>query len=239
MTSHINILLKQALTTFTCTTEHFNSNLSQLRSLLHKTKAEDVNLSPQFAQESFWHQPGKAPVSCIDIYQDMDVILGIFVLKPGGQLPLHNHPEMHGLIKVLMGKMQITSYSLNTDKTNLIDGSYSSGDSINETKFYHKSVITAELVSTDVVDVDSQPCILKPNHKNLHKIESVDGPAAFLDILAPPYMTQIENNGQRHCSYYNVLKQVSPNVFKLHEISTPSWYWCDDHPYTGPKIIMK
>ena len=34
---------------------------------------------------------------------------------------------------------------------------------------------------------DSTCCILSPDKSNIHKIESVGGPAAFLDILAPPY----------------------------------------------------
>ena len=34
---------------------------------------------------------------------------------------------------------------------------------------------------------DSTCCILSPDKSNIHKIESVEGPAAFLDILAPPY----------------------------------------------------
>lgn len=235
MTSHINTVLKQALTTFTCKSELFKTNLSVLTTLLDKVKPEDVNLNSQFSEASFWSLPNKAPVSCIDIYEDKNVTLGIFVLKPGGQLPLHNHPEMYGLIKVLLGKIKITSYSLNTENTQLIDEGVSNGDpSIN--RFYRKSIVVAELVSTEIVDVNSEPCLLEPNHKNLHKIESIDGPAAFLDILAPPYMTQIADNGKRQCSYYKVINQAAPHVFKLQEIRSPPWYWCDEQPYTGPKL---
>lgn len=238
MTAHIIQILKQALTTFTCKPEQFKSNLCLLTSLLNKVTAEDVNLNSEFAQDSFWNKPQKAPVSCIDIYEDMNVTLGIFILKPGGQLPLHNHPEMHGLIKVLMGKIKITSYSLDTEKTSAIDGNLHNGDSLRSSRIHKKSIITAELVSTEIMDVNSQPCLLEPTYKNLHKIESVDGPAAFLDILAPPYMTQIPNNGQRQCSYYTVLSQAAPNVFRLHEVSSPSWYWCDIHTYTGPNLTV-
>lgn len=232
------MVLKQALTTFTCKSDFFKSNLNVLTSLLDKITAEDVNLNPLFSQDSFWNRPRKAPVSCIDIYEDLNVTLGIFVLKPGGQLPLHNHPEMNGLIKVLMGKIKITSYSLNTEKTKVTDGSIGNGGSLKPSRTHKKSIVTAELVSTEIIDANSEPCLLEPNHKNLHEIESVDGPAAFLDILAPPYMTQIPNNGQRQCSYYSVLSQAAPNVFRLHEINSPSWYWCDVNPYTGPEIIV-
>ena len=37
------------------------------------------------------------------------------------------------------------------------------------------------------VTPESGCCLLSPAESNIHKIESVGGPAAFLDILAPPY----------------------------------------------------
>ena len=45
----------------------------------------------------------------------------------------------------------------------------------------------AEQGSIVTVTPESSCCILSPLQSNIHKIESVDGPAAFLDILAPPY----------------------------------------------------
>ncbi|VEN44307.1 unnamed protein product [Callosobruchus maculatus] len=235
MASHINSVLKQAILTFTSKPELFTPNLNALAALLDKTTAEDVNLQPQFSTESLWSRPGKAPVTCIDIYEDQNITMGIFILKPGGHLPLHNHPEMYGLIKVISGKVRITSYSLNTPKTLEVDRRSFKDDPPPALVFSRKKILTAELVSSEIVDTSSKPCMLEPNDKNLHEIESVDGPAAFLDILAPPYSTLIPNNGPRLCSYFAVLSQVSPNVFKLQEIKSPSWYWNDMFPYTGPE----
>jgi len=72
--------------------------------------------------------------------------------------------------------------------------------------------------------------------KNLHEIESIDGPAAFLDILAPPYDMPVPGYETRKCSYYTRLSQVAPNIFHLQEIHSPSWYWTDSFPYTGPDV---
>lgn len=35
-----------------------------------------------------------------------------FFFFSGNKLPLHNHPLMHGIIKVLAGSLKITSYSI-------------------------------------------------------------------------------------------------------------------------------
>ncbi|KAJ8949347.1 hypothetical protein NQ314_008267 [Rhamnusium bicolor] len=238
MTSHINIVLKQAITTFTSKPEFFYSNLHHLTSLLDKITAEDVNFHPQFTTERLWNKPGKAPVTCIDIYEDSNVTMGIFILKPGGQLPLHNHPEMHGLIKVITGKVKITSYSLNTEKTMEIDRKSLKGEFVTPVNLPRKRILTAELNSSEVIDSSSKTCLLEPNIKNLHEIQSIDGPAAFLDILAPPYGSITPSNGPRLCSYYSVLSQAAPNVYRLQEIKSPSWYWTDAFPYTGPELVI-
>nr|CAI5837332.1 unnamed protein product [Callosobruchus analis] len=236
MAAHINNVLKQAIITFTSKPELFGSNLTALAALLDKTTAEDVNLQPQFSSESYWSRPGKAPLTCIHIYEDQNITMNIFILKPAGHLPLHNHPEMYGLIKVISGKVRITSYSLNTLKTQKIDRSLKEDPPPSLASSSRE--VTAELFSSEIVDTSSKPCMLEPNNKNLHEIESVDGPAAFLDILAPPYSTPTPNNGPRLCSYFAVLNQLSPNIFKLQEIKSPSWYWNDMFPYTGPELKL-
>lgn len=238
MTNHINNVLKQAITSFTCKPEVFSSNLHSLITLLDRTTAEDVNFPPQFTTERLWKQPGKAPVTCIDIFENPHVTMGIFILKPGGRLPLHNHPEMYGLIKVISGKVRITSYSLNTERTLEIDRRSFKGEPIPPINFSHKKILTAEFSSSEMVDTNSKTCMLEPDKKNLHEIESVDGPAAFLDVLAPPYNTVIPNVGPRLCSYYSVLSQISSNIFRLQEIRSPSWYWTDAFPYTGPELVL-
>jgi cysteamine dioxygenase len=209
LTSHIGTVLKQAVTTFS-SKEMFFQNLEILKALLDKTTAEDVNLHPQFMTEGLWQRSNKAPVTYVDIYEDYNVTIGIFILKPDMKLPLHNHPQMHGLIKVLGGKLKVTSYSLNTEKTQQIDSK-----TPGLTKF-----VTAERCAETVVEAHSDCCMLEPEVRNLHEIESVGGPAAFIDILAPPYETTIPGHGVRKCSYFRVLREVAPGVFRLQEITS-------------------
>ncbi|CAG9865423.1 unnamed protein product [Phyllotreta striolata] len=239
MSNQIQNVLKQALITFTSKPEVFATNLQLLSAIVDKLTADDVKLDiRKLGNKDNPSEPGAAPVTYIDIYEDATVTMGIFVLKQNKKLPLHNHPEMHGLLKVLSGKVRIISYSINTSKTLEVDSQTRITDNVqrhNALKLAPRRLVTAELTSDDIVDSTCKSCLLEPNEKNIHEIHSVDGPAAFLDILAPPYMTEIPNSGHsRYCSYYSILSNVAPNVFRLQEIRNPPWYWTDTAPYAGP-----
>lgn len=95
---------------------------------------------------------------------------------------------------------------------------------------------------------NSGPCLLTPVQDNLHQIDAVDGPAAFLDILAPPYSP----DDGRDCHYYKVLQRVAEegtdaasnreeekgkeNEAWLLEIPQPEDFWCGGEPYPGPAV---
>lgn len=245
VTNHISAVIKQAITTFSCGKEVFYKNLEVLTSLLDKTRATDVDLHPQFMSEQLWKRKNKAPVTYVDIYDDPNLSVGIFILKPGMKLPLHDHPHMYGLIKVIAGVIKITSFSLNTEATRKAGGAgfksktnwtfvidFFLGDN------FFRNELTAELNSEVLATSESSSCVLEPEKGNLHEIESVGGPAAFIDILSPPYETYIPNVGPRKCSYYKLVKELAPKVFKLEETGSPSWYWNDTFPYTGPQLLL-
>lgn len=297
MASLIQKILKQARTTFSNNTEVFNENLFKLYNLMDVVTSSDLNLDISFAFQDSETQYD-APISYITIYEDNILSMSIFVLKSNKVVPLHNHPEMYGVIKVLAGKVIVDSYSLNTPKTfeaeiqlaitqeiervkdtvqtdgpatadvstststlnqdveeasNMVDVSlqisYPTVDAStsttstpnvdfaqipNQNLIPLRRVISAEFDGRNIVDINSKPCILKPHESNIHEIRSVDGPAAFLDILAPPYNTEIPYVGPRICSYYANLGSVVKDVFLLQEINSPSFYWTDIKPYMGP-----
>lgn len=96
---------------------------------------------------------------------------------------------------------------------------------------------------------NSGPCILTPVRDNLHQINAVEGPAAFLDILAPPY----DPDDGRDCTYYRVLQIVAEeremdgdSIEKkekdkgtwLLEIPQPEDFWCGGEPYPGPAVSV-
>ncbi|XP_019870600.1 2-aminoethanethiol dioxygenase [Aethina tumida] len=237
MLSQIVNVLRQARKTFASNPELMYQNIELLKAILDRTTSEDVNLNPQFATEDLWKRPGKAPVTYIDIFENHHFTVGVFVLKPGMKLPLHDHPEMHGLIKVISGKIKVRSYSVvqneSTSQSNLF-----AIRNLKASRFaqLRSNILLVEKNDDVVLDAQSETCILEPEKRNLHEIESVDGPAAFIDILAPPYESIIPNVGERKCNYYCILSQDSPNVFKLQKVGCPSWYWTDSYQYSGPEI---
>ncbi|KAI4460558.1 hypothetical protein MML48_5g00009990 [Holotrichia oblita] len=224
--NHISTVLRQARLTFTSSSEAFRSNLEILKHLLDKTTATDVNLHPQFMTESLWMKPDKAPVTYIGIYENDLLTMGIFILSPDMKLPLHDHPQMYGLIKVLFGKIKVTSFTVSEDPSVI----YSNDPPL---KF------SAEKHPDEFMETISPTCILDPKQRNIHEIESVDGPAAFLDILSPPYCSRENPNNSRKCTYFKVLEHLSGNVFRLNEINPPNWYWNDTYIYEGPQLVQQ
>ena len=83
---------------FVLDSDDFASSLCELKTLLDGLRAKDVGLEVSQAIKSTG--PNIAPVTYIKIHEDQDVSIGIFVVKEGQKIPLHNHPKMHGLLKV-------------------------------------------------------------------------------------------------------------------------------------------
>lgn len=117
--------------------------------------------------------------------------------------------------------------------------------------FQTASLWRSVLCSVTEYSENSGPCLLTPERDNLHQIDAVEGPAAFLDILAPPY----NPDDGRDCHYYKVLQTVAEvetdgkgNEEKqgetekeeawLLEIPQPEDFWCGGEPYPGPAVSV-
>ena len=60
-------------------------------------KASDINLDlPEKPVKRDSNVFG-APVSYINIFESKHFTLGVFILKNGVSIPLHDHPGMHGI----------------------------------------------------------------------------------------------------------------------------------------------
>lgn len=106
-----------------------------------------------------------------------------FMVKPRARLPLHDHPKMYGIVKLLHGSLTVQSYSsvrcLGTPM----------GHSIPQ-MLVRKSPET-------IVTQQSDPLVLSKNHGDIHEIwNHTEKMAVFLDILAPPYdFRKCDNEG--------------------------------------------
>ena len=88
-------------------------------------------------------------------------------------------------------------------------------------------------------------CHVSPDIENFHEITSVDGPAAFMDILTPPYGVDKHTGEERECHYYEEfkfdigeLKELNDkNLVWLTHIPSPNSFWCDQAKYKGPPVV--
>nr|XP_057920842.1 2-aminoethanethiol (cysteamine) dioxygenase b [Doryrhamphus excisus] len=231
MTSSIvQRIARQALVTFRNTprlcedaVKCFTENHSKLHGLMSEVRAGDLKLVPPAAPPL----RSAPPVTYMHICETEQFSMGVFLLKSGACIPLHDHPGMHGLLKVMYGKLRISCI----DRLERPPGAPPSPPQVGALR-------RCLLRSIGEYTEDSEPCLLAPDRDNLHQIDAVDGPAAFLDILAPPY----DPDDGRDCHYYRVMEtelrdQESREVW-LMEVSQPLSFWCGTEPYPGPEVRL-
>ena len=91
---------------FILSQDEFNLGLRELKALIDRLRSHDLGL--QHSKVLNWSSSlsstssseSSSPVTYIKILEDSDVSIGIFLVKSGCRIPLHNHPNMHGLLKV-------------------------------------------------------------------------------------------------------------------------------------------
>ncbi|XP_039995452.1 2-aminoethanethiol (cysteamine) dioxygenase b [Xiphias gladius] len=252
MTSIVQRIARQALVTFRSPPrvgedagKAFLENLGKLRSLMTEVRAADLKLVPRRADSSSPVVPsplpyhhGAPPVTYMHICETDQFSMGVFLLKSGASIPLHDHPGMHGVLKVMYGKVRISCF----DRLERPAGGTQAAPPLPAAQA--AALRRSVLRSTGEYTEESGPCVLSPDQDNLHQIEAVDGPTAFMDILAPPY----DPDDGRDCHYYRVLKDAEvkhaePKEQKekevwLMEISQPPDFWCGGEPYPGPEVCL-
>ncbi|KAG7387564.1 hypothetical protein PHYPSEUDO_013958 [Phytophthora pseudosyringae] len=118
------------------------------------------------------------------VYEDETFSIGIFILPPGVSIPLHDHPSMSVISRVLYGSLHVKSYDL------VKDGAAPSG----RKQMAHLRV--------DEVLTAPHTTELLPDFGNLHElVGGNDIGCAFLDIITPPY----DANEGRDCTYFRVV----------------------------------
>lgn len=126
--------------------------------------------------------------------------IGVFVLGPHNYIPLHDHPNMCVLSKVLWGSLDVRSYDW-ADWTRL-DANRKAGG-------------VARVVDDEVTYSEGMIKLLLPNKGgNLHSFRAANAApvgVAVLDVILPPY----DEAGGRACSYYRVQPHVEPGKVTL------------------------
>ena len=119
--------------------------------------------------------PGAPAVRYLAVHEGAAYTVGIFCLDAGAQLPLHDHPGMTVLSRLLYGQLVVRSFDWDDQGgpggARLADEALLSGPA---------------------------PCrLLRPAQGNLHALQARTA-AAVLDVLGPPY----DPRAGRGCSYF-------------------------------------
>lgn len=239
------------------------THLKQLSDLMHGLTARDLGLDQSKVlrqhygsyrggggPENGHRQHSSAPVTYIGLHEDSDVTMGVFIINPRGRMPLHNHPGMHGILKVVHGTVEVSFYNRVTGLQ--IPGDLPEPLRTRQDLLERDIVVPAGSPTRVTVGPESEPLVLYPNQDNFHEIRLIgDGPAAFLDILSPPYNCEAEDgegrlenpdDERRDCGFYqsvrlNASQGGNPSITWLHRLKThPPDYQCDFEPYMGPSL---
>ncbi|KAF3785289.1 Plant cysteine oxidase 3 [Nymphaea thermarum] len=214
--------------TFTPTTTHGSPGaIQKLRSLLDTITPTDVGLKEDLSDDERGHgffsgnhvlrnqySPRMArwaqPITYLHIHECNNFTIGIFCLPTSSVIPLHDHPGMTVLSKILYGSMHVKAYDW-VEPACVQRTADTQSDPL--TLFYlvcyregnpckHGALIVkVRLAKLKVDTVLTAPCetaVLFPTSGgNLHCFTAVAS-CAVLDVLAPPYA---ESAGRR-CTYY-------------------------------------
>lgn len=199
MSAKFRAILRLAQKTFERGNEAlFFNNFNILQEMVNEISCKDfgiINPDEYFHNAMHYANARRAPCSFMQIFENEDVSMSIFIMHGDFSMPLHDHPSMYGLVKVLYGKLRVQSYSL------------AMGDADNRPPYVHFNKKPVKVIrEVPVTRSPTSECsILTPIQSNFHELTALQNVAAFFDILGPPYGTKLSKfGGQRNCTFYNV-----------------------------------
>lgn len=232
-------VVKQAFITFDrANSSAFKSNFNTLKLLVDQLTSKDLNIDPELMNEKcFTGRLNKAPVTYLEIFECNTFTMSVFIVANKYTMPLHDHPG-YGLLRVISGTARVQSYSINSSNINQEDVS---------------RPFVMEVMEEPVKDVskNTETSVLTPTTSNIHEITAVGSePAAFFDILSPPYESELSINGPKKCLFYRKLHNRSKSVDSsssnknderksvfLQHINAPSHYYCNTVRYLPPSFL--
>ncbi|CAO2207074.1 unnamed protein product [Urochloa humidicola] len=179
----------------------------------------DDELSPKSGRAALLPARAFTRITYVHIHQCDDFSMGVFCFPAGATLPLHDHPEMVVLSKLLYGSVRVRSY-----------------DWVAAPPPSSRKCGLARAVAAD--EVRRAPCeasVLFPRSGgNLHAFTAVT-PCAILDVLTPPYS---EEQGRPSTYFSDIPIPSLPGFAFLEETDLPEDFSVAGAPYLGPELTV-
>ena len=173
--------------------------------------------------------------------------LGIFVFPPNETIPLHDHPDMTVLSRVLYGDLKVKAFD-NISRKNMGEpDSETLGSSTSWMKRIvsfvmstifaligkqkdKRQVMIRAFENHMTTAVAPEVTVLYPSMGNIHEFTAGERGAAVLDVLLPPY----RSDHDRDCTHYEKFLGSSSGPGEtcwLYEIPRPEWFSCRPGTY--------
>jgi len=186
---------------------------------------------PQGPSSSAGGWTGQRTIRYLGVYEDSDCQIGIFCIPAGSQIPLHDHPGMTVVSRVLVGTLRVTSYDWETPYMPG-PGADANGPGWKPPRLQAAARRRPRVV-LDADDPEANTHVLFPTTDgNLHAFEAVTD-VAVLDVLAPPYAP----SRGRDCTYFREDVEADPSADSvlLRSFEPPAVFEVLSGRYLGPR----
>ena len=139
---------------------------------------------------------------CMHVHSSPSFDLSVFLLPGGKSLPLHDHPGMTVVSKVVHGSLRLSAYSKLAPSLDTYSDPPPSKKLRASASAIVRTPATVTPVLVNVCKSAADPAwLLSPTEGNLHEL-TAESNCVIFDILLPPY-----NPPARDCHYYTLQEE--------------------------------